>query len=400
MVRAATAQPGVPSLLRVLNDRTALELLLDHGATTRAELGRRTGLSRVTASEALARLEARGLVEVVGRRSAGRGPDAEVYAVRHGLGRAVGMDLRADSVTAAVATVTGETLTTASDDAPGHDVVERAERVLARALEDSSVDHDDVLAAVVAVPGVVDPDSRDVRLSYDLPDSGREMRGRLESRLGIPVALENDVNAAALAETQVGAAAGHSDVVVVWLSAGVGMAAIVDGRLHQGSTGAAGEIGYLQVPGSPPQDDDDPRVHGPYQRLVGAVALAALARDLGVPIGTSSDPTSVATAVASAVREESAAFLDEVARRIALGVSSVCAVLDPALVVLSGEVGVAGGDRLADLVAQHVRRIAPVDPIIGASVLGDSAVLEGATQHAVLSARQSLLERVGEPVDG
>jgi predicted NBD/HSP70 family sugar kinase len=388
MVRAAAAQPGVPSLLRVLNDRTALELLLDRGATTRAELGRRTGLSRVTASEALARLEARGLVEVVGHRSAGRGPDAEVYAVRHGLGRAVGMDMRADSVTAAVATVTGETLTTASDDAHGHDVVERAERVLVRALEDPSVDHDDVLAAVVAVPGVLDP------------DAGRAMGGRLERRLGIPVVLENDVNAAALAETQVGAAAGHSDVVVVWLSTGVGMAAIVDGRLHQGSTGAAGEIGYLQVPGSPPQDEDDPRAHGPYQRLVGAVALAALARELGVPIGTSSDPTSVATAVASAVREESAAFLDEVARRIALGVSSVCAVLDPALVVLSGEVGVAGSDRLAGLVAEHVRRIAPVDPIVGASVLGDSAVLEGATQRAVLSARQSLLARVGEPVDG
>jgi predicted NBD/HSP70 family sugar kinase len=400
MVRAAAAQPGVPSLLRVLNDRTALELLLDHGATTRAELGKRTGLSRVTASESLARLEARGLVEVVGRRSAGRGPDAEVYAVRHGLGRAVGMDMRADSVTAAVAAVTGETLTTVSDDAHGHDVVERAERVLSRALAECSVEPGEVLAAVVAVPGVVDPDSRDVRFSFDLPDAGRAMRGRLESRLGIPVVLENDVNAAALAETQVGAAAGHSDVVLVWLSTGVGMAAIVDGRLHQGSAGAAGEIGYLQVPGAPPHNDDDPRAQGPYQRLVGAVALAGLARELGVPIGASSDPTTVATAVASAVHDESTAFLDEVARRIALGVSSVCAVLDPALVVLSGEVGVAGGDRLAALVAEHVRRIAPVDPSVCASLLGDSAVLRGATQRAVLSARQSLLARVGEPVDG
>lgn len=400
MVRAAAAQPGVPSLLRVLNDRTALELLLDHGATTRAELSKRTGLSRVTASEALARLEARGLVEVVGHRSAGRGPDAEVYAVRHGLGRAVGLDMRAGSVTAAVATVTGETLTTASDDAHGVDVVDRAEGVLSDVLEECSMERGEVLAAVVAVPGVVDPDSRDLRFSHDLPDSGRGMRGRLESRLGIPVVLENDVNAAALAETQMGAASGHSDVVLVWLSTGIGMAAIVDGRLHHGSVGAAGEIGYLPVPGAPVQDDDDPRAQGPYQRLAGAVALAALARELGVPIGPSSDPATVATAVASAVADESGPFSDEVARRIALGVSSVCAVLDPALVVLSGEIGVAGGDRLADLVGQHVRRFAPVDPIVSASVLGDSAVLEGATQRAVMSARHSLLARVGEPVDG
>ncbi|TDD40644.1 MarR family transcriptional regulator, partial [Nonomuraea terrae] len=58
--------PGTPRLLRRLNDRAALELLLGDGPLTRAELGERTGLSKVTAGQLLARLEERGLVEVAG----------------------------------------------------------------------------------------------------------------------------------------------------------------------------------------------------------------------------------------------------------------------------------------------------------------------------------------------
>ena len=72
------AQPGVPALLRQMNDRTALEFILDSGPLTRAELAERTGLSRVTASQALARLEEFGLVEVIDQRVGGRGPRTAV----------------------------------------------------------------------------------------------------------------------------------------------------------------------------------------------------------------------------------------------------------------------------------------------------------------------------------
>ncbi|MGH3468301.1 MAG: MarR family transcriptional regulator, partial [Thermocrispum sp.] len=74
-----STRPATPSLLRTINDRSALELLLSDGPLTRVGLGERTGLSKVTASQLLARLQERGLVEVVGTRSAGRGPSAELY---------------------------------------------------------------------------------------------------------------------------------------------------------------------------------------------------------------------------------------------------------------------------------------------------------------------------------
>src|SRR5690606_41781707 len=75
-------RPGVPRLLRGINDRAALELLLASGPLTRGQIGEMTGLSKVTASQTLARLEERGLVGVVVARGGGRGPNAEIGRAR------------------------------------------------------------------------------------------------------------------------------------------------------------------------------------------------------------------------------------------------------------------------------------------------------------------------------
>src|ERR687897_3058802 len=101
-------RPGIPSLLRAINDRSALELLLSEGPLTRARLGELTGLSKVTAGQLMTRLQERGLVEVIGTRSAGRGPSAELYAVRPACRHGVGIDMAPNTVVAAVADVTGE----------------------------------------------------------------------------------------------------------------------------------------------------------------------------------------------------------------------------------------------------------------------------------------------------
>lgn len=389
----ASTQPGVPSLLRVLNDRSTLELLLTDGAITRAELGRRTGLSRVTASQSLARLEARGLVEVVGSRSAGRGPNADVYAVRQRVGRAVGVELRAHAVGVTVASVTGQTLATLTRTTDAA-AVPAALAAIHAALDEASVARDEVATIVVGVPGVVDPASDDIGFSYDLVDAGMGLRGALSEAVGVPVVLENDVNLAAVAESHAGSAVGHADFVLVWVGSGVGLAVMVDGRLHRGSTGAAGEIGYLPVPGVPLPERVDHVSQGSFQRLVGSEALAALARERGLL----DDSADVAGALSRAMAADES-FLDAIAARIALGVAAVAAVLDPGLVVLSGETGLAGGAPLASAVADHVARIAPVRPTIATSAVGEQAVLVGATDRAVRTARGALLDGLEEDVD-
>src|ERR1700733_725059 len=100
-------RPGTPSLLRELNDRAALELLLTSGPLTRAQLGAQTGLSKVTASQLLSRLEERGLVSVAGEQAGGRGPNAALYAVVPSSAYVAGLHVELDEVSAGVADVTG-----------------------------------------------------------------------------------------------------------------------------------------------------------------------------------------------------------------------------------------------------------------------------------------------------
>src|SRR3954469_5119966 len=95
--------PGTPRLLRALNDRAALELLLAKGPLTRAQLGELTGLSKVTASQLVERLEERGLVTRVGELAGGRGPNAQLYAVVPGSAYVVGVEVLPDRVVAACA---------------------------------------------------------------------------------------------------------------------------------------------------------------------------------------------------------------------------------------------------------------------------------------------------------
>src|SRR5215211_3295433 len=131
---AATRLPGTPRLLRALNDRAALELLLAKGPLTRSQLGELTGLSKVTASQLVERLEERGLVSRVGELAGGRGPNAQLYAVVPGSAHVVGVDVGPDRVVAACADITGamvgrvEQSTQDSDDPVGvvHEAVVRA----------------------------------------------------------------------------------------------------------------------------------------------------------------------------------------------------------------------------------------------------------------------------------
>src|SRR3954449_6679538 len=99
--------PGTPGLVRALNDRAALQLLLAEGPLTRTQIGERTGLSKVTASQLLARLEDRGLVSVVGEQAGGRGPNAALYAVVPSSAYVAGLDVGPNGVTAGIADITG-----------------------------------------------------------------------------------------------------------------------------------------------------------------------------------------------------------------------------------------------------------------------------------------------------
>ncbi|HXS65028.1 MAG TPA: ROK family transcriptional regulator, partial [Streptosporangiaceae bacterium] len=504
-------RPGTPSLLRELNDRAALELLLTEGPMTRAQLGTRTGLSKVTASQLLSRLEDRGLVEVAGEQAGGRGPNAALYAVVPSSAYVAGLHVEQDVVSACVADVTGRVVSEIAVDPNGSgDPVELVRGAVGTACSAAGISPEALRAFVIGTPGVLDPRTGDLRLVVNLPAWHEGVHEALSADLGRPVTIENDVNLAAMAERAVGAAQGVEDFVLVWIGVGLGLATVLGGRLHRGVGGAAGEIGYLPVPGAKLPTDLDHPATGAFQSLVGAQAVLPLAAQYGfvastaggavraavqaaidqaaidqAPIDTGGDGSPAVEAVIEAssggpggpdevvgnqidgasagiesargvvagdgsagnepagkgsagkgsagltpagdevpggdsadraplagvrIRKMTAGvpaagfgpvgsgrgaeFLDELASRVATGVAAISVVLDPGLVVLGGEVGLAGGEALASRVAVEVGRICPARPRVVPTGISGGPVLRGAILAAVDRARAELLASV------
>ncbi|GLW08526.1 hypothetical protein Misp01_36560 [Microtetraspora sp. NBRC 13810] len=386
-------RPGVPRLLREINDRAALELLLASGPLTRGQIGELTGLSKVTASQTLARLEERGLVEVVGEQGGGRGPNAALYAVVASSAYVAGLDVEPELVTAAVADINGEIAAEVTIDPSGHDdPIAAVHTALVKACRSARVAMGKLRGVVIGTPGVVDPRSGDVRYSFDLPGWHEGMHQSLAADLRHEVVIENDVNLAALAEHAAGAAKGADDFVLVWVGRGLGLAIMLGGRLYRGRSGSAGEIGWLPVPGVPLAEDvralpgKPPSLAGGLAALVSMKAVTELAGSYGFT------GASKAEGVAAAVKAGAAGepLLDEIAARLALGVASVCVVLDPGTVVLAGEVSRAGGAALSSRVEEAVARICPVRPQVVVSEVTGNPVLRGAVLAALDRAREEV----------
>src|SRR5580693_4271024 len=388
---AARGRPGTPSLLRVLNDRAALDLLLGGELLTRSQISEYTGVSKVTVSQMLTRLEERGLVAIAGEQAGGRGPNAALYSVVPSSAYVAGLYMDFDLVSAAVADVTGRRVAEARMDPNGtDDPVELVRGAIEQACASAVVEVSRLSALVIGSPGVVVPQTGDPSLAVNLPAWHEGALAALRGVLHKPVVIENDVNLAAMAERAAGAAAGADDFVLVWLGGGLGLATMLGGQLHRGTAGAAGEIGYLPVHGAPLHTDITLPASGGFQALAGGSAVRALAAEYGFAAATPAEAVQAAIA-------GSEAFLDELAHRVAVGVASVCVVLDPGLVVLGGEVGRAGGAALAARVAADVAGICPARPRVVPTGVPDEPVLRGAMLAAVAQARAALLASVADP---
>ncbi|MCF4138350.1 ROK family transcriptional regulator [Streptomyces sp. Tue 6430] len=393
--------PGTPRVLRAMNDRAALDLLLAHGPLSRARVGRLTGLSKPTASQLLARLEAAGLVLATGTTKGRPGPGARLYGVNPAAGHAAGLDVTPERVLAAVADITGRTVGTYEVPTAGGRgagaVVGQVTEALDGAVKAAGLARDDVRRLVVATPGAFDPTTGRLRYASHLPGwHSPTLLGELAAALPMPVEYENDVNLVAVAEQRLGAARGHEDFVLLWNEGGLGAALVLGGRLHRGWTGGAGEVGFLPVPGAPLVRQVTRANSGGYQALAGSQALPELARDLGVTgIGRGPYAETAAALVARAAAAEDGPLrelLGLYATRLATGLASLVAVLDPELVVLGGACLTAGGEALRALVQAELEELAASRPKLVVGAVTERPVLRGALESALAATRDDVFD--------
>jgi predicted NBD/HSP70 family sugar kinase len=383
--------PGTPSWLRERNERTALSLLFAHGVLTRNRIGELSGLSKPTASQIVARLEGAGLIEVVGEVSGGRGPNALSYGVRADRVLGVAIDIDETVIRSTVVDATGtehpvvETVIANGDN--GHSAASDVQDAITAASASAGTDSTAVRVVAIGVQGSIDPRTDKLSFIDTLPGLPRQgIRTHLETLLGLDVHIDNDANLAAIAERSEGAGAGTGSFALLWLGPGLGLAVDLAGAVHRGAAGGAGEIGYLPVPWD--AVDIDPQAHD-LQQLIGGPAAVAIARRHRVTGDTDGD-------VIAALSDHPArgAVFTEVARRIALGVVPVLAILDPELIVLGGPVGTAGGELLADLVRAEIERTTLWHPRATQSLVPEYPVLRGAREVLVHQVRQHLFDEL------
>jgi predicted NBD/HSP70 family sugar kinase len=380
--------PGTPSVLRVMNDRAALDLLVAHGPLTRTRIGELTGLSKPTTSQILGRLEAAGLVRTTGSQTGRPGPKATLYEIEPDAGHVAALSADPAGLTAVVADITGAERARCriEADAVAEDVRHRTAQLVAEAVDGAltraGLGHDDLTATVIGTPGAMDPRTGELRYAPHLPGwHSRTLHAELAEVLGTPVSIENDVNLAAIAEQHEGAAQDHDDFVLAYVDEGVGAAIVLGGVLLRGATGGAGEIGYMPLPGAPLARGGTSAYAGEdagggFQSLVASPAVRRLA-------GGRPD-------LADAFAVDG--VLDEVARRIATGLAAVVAVVDPELVVLSGQVAQAGGDALRVRVEEELTGLALPRPLLRISELDDDPILTGALRTALTQARDTVFD--------
>jgi predicted NBD/HSP70 family sugar kinase len=374
----ADTRQATPPLLRALNERTVLEAIREGAPISRAEISRRSGISKPTVSLALRSLLDSGLV-----REAERGPDGPGYGAVYFEAVAeaalvLGLDLGARFVRGAVCDLGGtirarQDVELASADAEG--AADAIARLRASLLDATALDPSLIDGVVAGVPGVVAADGTLQLVENVAGLQGRRLGDELEAALGLPVTLENDINLAALGEQWQGVARGVADFVFVSVGTGMGSGLVLGGELHRGRNGAAGEIDFALVGVGETVDPS-------------AAQVSELAQELA---GLAADPRAV---FAAARRGDAGALavVDEVARRIALHLAPIAAVADVELVVLGGGIG-ANGDLLLKPIGRRLAEWLPFPPRVAVSTLGEAAVLTGAVAVGLQAALENVFAR-------
>jgi predicted NBD/HSP70 family sugar kinase len=374
---ATTTTTGAarPRLIRTLNEQLLLERMRSNGLVSRSDLASASGLSKPTVALALTSLERDALVRHAGRRVGGRGRSASLYEIRSDAGFVLGLDVGREFVRGAVTDLTGAVRARRSRPARSSSGTARVRELAALAddlLQDAGVEgKEPLLQTVVGSPGIIEPDGRALQLAPNLPGWERPTVLRdLRRLLGAETVIENDVDAAAVAEREHGHGRDASTFAFVSVGTGIGMGLVLEGKLHRGAHGAAGEIAFLPLADGE-LDPRDARRRGALESAASAAAVVRAARRAGTRLRSARS----VFAAAAAGDERAQAVVAEQASIVARALAAIVAVVDPELIVLGGGIGRAPG--FAEEVGAALAQLSPVVPDVLPSALGENAVVDG-----------------------
>ncbi|WP_377831128.1 ROK family protein (plasmid) [Bradyrhizobium lupini] len=366
--------------------RLVVERLLRDRSVSRAEIARSTGLSKQTISEVMRDLERDGWVHEDGQIQGTVGRSAVTYALRPDAAFVLGIDLGGTKLHVALADLHGEIVAEGIEPTScdgGAAVVAQIERMKNALLQQASAPAQRLRGGVMGSPGMVDPASGSIVIAPNIPGlDSLDVRAALRERLGIDVAIENDVNLAAIGEHWRGNSRKARSFAFIAVGTGIGMGIFADGYLVRGARGAAGEIAYLPL-GGDPYDARGLR-YGTLETAIGSVGIIERYVGLGGSLGST-----VRDVFDRLDREEAARItIDEVSRILTTAILAVHSILDSEIIILGGSIGARPELKLR--IDEHLGRCMREPVRIELSALGNRAALIGAIGSALDLVHRSL----------
>ncbi len=352
--------------LRKVNRHRILELAYFNVPISRLELSQLSGLSPATVTNVIADLLAEGIITELGAQESQGGRPRTILNVNQHYGYFVGVEVGETHIHVELLDLKlsklGEIhhLLTPEDSQP-NEVVDRIVSSVNALLAETEIPTDRILGAGIGVPGIVDQRSGVSLFAPNWKWHDVPLLQMLNSRLSMPIHLNNGAQAMALAEKWFGAGRGMDNMAVLLLGTGVGSGIITQGQLYQGSTNSAGEWGHtcIEVDGRPCLCG----ANGCLEAYVGAPGIIRTLREL--------DPESellqkggqveIFTAIKDAALQDdpvALAVVDKVAHYLGAGIANMINLFNPQSIIIGGWSGLLLGDFLLDKLSPYIERYA------------------------------------------
>jgi len=380
-LQKAKTQIARPNMIRDINKQIVLNYVRERSPISRAEIARETELQRSTVSAIVDELQNAGLIEELGIGDSTGGRKPTMLKLKTGTPVAIGVDITPSRTTIALADLAGKVLeknefvTTPDLDYMSGQIVERVSELVAKYPKAE-------LEVGISVPGIAD---QDLGTSLYVPYfqwHDWDICHELARKTGLPVTIDNDANAIALAELWFGREKIRrvSNFITVLVGEGIGTGIIFDGQVYRGERGAAGEFGHMIVGSDAPVEcscgsRDCWEAHASEKAII-----ARYCRLLDKSVNPNGMTMSKLVALANEGEQQAIAALKETAKYLGIGISNLIVGLSPQAVIVSGSITKAWGlikDDLSAIAERSVRRDLPKTTII-ASTLGDKPTLTGA----------------------
>jgi len=397
--------PARPSLLKRINAGTILARALQEGSVSRAQLARQVGISPPTVSALIGELVKQGVLREAGPGTSARGRKPVLLQVDPDGAAILVASIRPAHFAAGVSDVAANLRELQSveysADSPPEQTIERLATLLGYLAGEAKAQGRRLLGVGVSTPGLLRANGDFVILSPNQPRWHEVPLGHtLQERLGVPVFVDNDARAVALAEMCYGEAKGYRHVVCVAVAEGIGTGLLIDGHIYSGKSGYAGELGHTIV------DPDGRRCgcgkRGCWEAMASEAALLEAVRARLNRWATSETLPQAGDLTVEGILKAAEsgdpvanAAVNEVAYYLGIGLANVVNTFDPEGLVLWGRI------FSYQPLVQQVRNVLEKQAFstslegldVWVSAMGEEAMLKGAAAHVLR--RTLLVSRLG-----